>query len=291
MTNEQIKEAVEAAQKPLIERLDTLDKRMESIGRQRTIGFVTAALALIVAIAAIVYALNREAALDEQIDTNALVICSQARTTAAGYRQPLPDEGRRDFIERMVSQRLYLLASAGLECSKLPGFDTFPFLRARALQEIEEILRRLAPNRLRIGTTPAPGQVGGSAPSPAVAALPELPPQTLPGDSGGTGDPDPSGGHGDSTGGSGDPPKSHSPPGGTGGGGGGADEGAGGGGGGDEGGTGESPPPASGGAEEPPPPVTEEGGEEAGGQQSVLSPALDNTCNLPVVPKLLCTPR
>lgn len=143
MTSQQIREAVEQAQKPLVERVD-------KIAGQRTLALLTAALSLIVAIAAILYGINREDALQKQLSTNSIVVCASAKSTAlAPRKEPLAGESRNRYLNRLESQRELLLAVGGLHCPSLRGFATFSVLRARALLEIEAILQRLAPGKLR----------------------------------------------------------------------------------------------------------------------------------------------
>jgi hypothetical protein len=192
----------------------------------------------------------------------------------------------------MLAQRFQLLALGHLDCPNLPGFDTFAYQRGRALAEIDDLLRNLAPRRYHQIVQGESAAAGEPLTPQSTGPTSDLPPSSTPVGGGGSGDPDSPGGIGDSTGGSGNPPsKSHppKPP----------HEG---GGGGDEGGSGTAPPAASppstgGGEQQPPPEQGGDGDEEASagkgesGQQSVLSPALDGTCTVPAVSKLLCTPR
>lgn len=280
----------------VFERLGDIDNRLKR-DPVRTISLIVAALCLIAAgISAGVAVTSREA-LNDQRTTNQLLLCAQGRSVAAGatFRSQRGSETREQFLDRMLAQRFQLLALGSLDCPTLPGFDTFAFQRGKALNEINDILRNLAPRRYRKiiesegGTAAAAGETGpqGSlAPSLTTAsAPPELPSPSPPADGGGSGNPAPPGSSGDSPDGAGNPPSKSHPP---------ANEGAGG----DGGQEGGSESPASG-APPPPPPPPEQGGggEESGGgstasgEQSILSPALDNTCNLPLASKLLCTPR
>lgn len=163
MTIDDIKKAVVEAQKPLVERVDKL-------AQQRTWLLVITALSLIIAAVSILYGINREQAFQDQLTTNRTVVCGTVKSTAlAPRKEPVAGESRDHYLNRLEAQREQLLAVGDLECPTLPGFATFPVLRARALLEIETILRRLAPEKLRQA-------LGTSAPStqsnPAIAETP-----------------------------------------------------------------------------------------------------------------------
>lgn len=277
-TEDELKRVILETQQPLVERID-------KIARQRTLLLATAALGLIVAAVAVLYGINREAALKNQITINQQVVCAQAKTVSTAYRQRLPEEAKHHYVNRLTAQYEQLLASGTLDCPGLSGFDTFPYLRAQALQEIEDILGRIAPDRLRhqqrgasIGSV---GQKGTTA-----AAVDDLPPPASGGSAGGSG---PSGGHGDSTGGSAPPASSpgHHPSGGGTGGTGNDD--------GDTEGGGAPAPEATTPAPAPSPspsptPAATPPAESDPSAHSVLSPVLDGTCGLPAA-GLLCTER
>lgn len=189
MTSEQIRKAVEEAQKPLVERVD-------KIAKQRTLALLVAALSLITAATAIVYGINREAAFQAQLDANRrqtavsrIVVCAAAKNTALSPRQePLGSESRNHYLNRLESQREQLVATAGLHCPSLKGFATFSFLRSRAITEIETILRRLAPAKLQraldqeLGTsaptTSTSPTFAGTAPNESAAPEQSKPPES-----------------------------------------------------------------------------------------------------------------
>lgn len=157
MSNEELKqvvgEAVAAALKPVEKRLGQLEDRVASAYKIRNVALVTAAFCLVAASFSVGYAVNSRTQLNDQLDTNAQSLCSSARQTALAFRAPMEDsrtgrkESRRHYLERLVGQRETLRAAAGLECPSLKGFATFPYLRGKALVEIEGILYRLAPRR------------------------------------------------------------------------------------------------------------------------------------------------
>jgi hypothetical protein len=212
MTSEEARfvEALTSAQKPILDRLDRLDKRVETLTGQRTLGFITAAIGLLVGIVAVAYAINREAALKEQITINRGATCAQAKVTALAPRKSqLAGESLNHYLNRLQAQREQLLAASGLKCPSLPGFATFPFLRAQALDEIDRILLQRAPKKLResLGISNRREHGEGSFTS-------NLPSSPTPAGHGGI-EPGSSEGHGGSPGGSGQPsspPKSSSPP-------------------------------------------------------------------------------
>lgn len=263
--------------------------------KERTLAWLTALVCLLVAGFAVAFGINRGEALKEQVHTNNEVVCAQARSTALAFHERLPHESIAAFVERIAAQRVTLLLVGPLDCPSVDGFATFPYLRARALNEIERLLGHYASDKLkrefgvrRVPSSPRHAPV-------AAATSPNLPSPSTPADGGGIGKPGPSGGKGDSTGGPGiptSPPHHHphhpskphpSPPA-------------------EEGGGHEETTPVTAPVQQPPsqaPATGEEGGEQAEPpseaanehSHSVLSPVLDGTCDLPVVSGLLCTPR
>lgn len=145
MSAEEIKAAVEEANKPLLDRLNHL----EGIAQQRTLAFIAVVLALVVAVVSVLYGINREHALKDQIGVNRVVVCAAAKTAALAPRKtPLAGESRAHYLDRLEAQREQLIATGSLDCTSLGGFATFSYLRGKAIAEIEEILRRLAPGKL-----------------------------------------------------------------------------------------------------------------------------------------------
>jgi hypothetical protein len=150
VTRQDIVEAVEEAQRPLVTRVDRLSKERHYL-------LAITALAFITAIVSVLYGLNREDALQNQLDANQkqgalsrIVVCAAAKSTSLAPRdQPLGGETRDRYLNRLEAQREQLLAVVDLRCPTLPGFSSFPFLRAHAIAEIETILQRLAPDKLR----------------------------------------------------------------------------------------------------------------------------------------------
>lgn len=215
MTNQQIREAVEEAQKPLV-------SRVEQIARQRTLLLVVTMLSLITAGVAVLYGINRERAFQDQLNTNQQVVCATAKNTALSpRREPLAGESRNHYLNRLEAQREQLLVVGDLRCPSLPGFATFPYLRAKAINEIEVILRRLAPEKLKhaLGVNDDTSAPATAAPENVAANV--LPSTSTPADAGGNdGGSGPRGG-GASPGGSSphpspSPPQHHPPPPGTG---------------------------------------------------------------------------
>lgn len=150
MSSDEIKKAVKEANKEVLTELTALNKRVDKNSKQRTLLLVITALALVSAIVGILYGINREAALNDQVNTNRIVVCGQAKSVALAERKrPLPGEMRNHYLNRLEAQREQLIAAGGLTCPNLPGFATFSFLRGKAIAEIEEILRRIAPEKLR----------------------------------------------------------------------------------------------------------------------------------------------
>ena len=260
-------------------RLDAIDERLRRRDPIRSIALVVAALCLLAAGGAFAYAISGREALNDQLDTNQLVLCAQARSVAAAsaFRSRRVNETHEEFLNRMLAQRFQLLAVGDLMCPDLPGFATFAYLRGKAINEINDILRRLAPKRFReiaehesqMTASPA------DASSPPIATTTLPPPSSLPGVGGDTGKPDPPSSPGGSHGGSGAPPRGEQPskpPQG------------------DDGPTViVNPPPAS-----PPNPPSQPPPQELlpePGQQSVLSPTLDQTCQIGPLGALLCIPQ
>jgi hypothetical protein len=190
VTRKDIQEAVEAAQKPLIDRVD-------KIARQRTLLLVVALLSLIIAAVAVLYGINRENAFQDQLTTNQIVVCASAKSAAlAPRKQSIAGESRGHYLNRLEAQREQLLAVGGLDCPSLEGFATFPYLRAHAIAEIEAILGRLAPAKLReaIARETSLRAPPAKAAPKSVAANP-LPSTSTPADAGGNeGSVEPAGG-------------------------------------------------------------------------------------------------
>jgi hypothetical protein len=189
---------------------DALKKVMEQLRRNnrlRNVALFTACITLLVAGITAGYALHSEetrnaaekaalaaeVALKKELHTNRVFACNQARSIAVAFREPqISREGTPEstghYIARMLAQRAQLGESKNLRCSLLPEFGVFPFLRARALHEIEVILHEEAPTRFppprpgrkRLTASPAPAPARPSGPvaantSPA-ASTPRSPP-------------------------------------------------------------------------------------------------------------------
>lgn len=165
MTDDRLKtlisEALDEKLKPLRDAQAAQAKRFDNNERLRNWALATAIICLIAASFSVGYAINAREyatssrnALHEQVATNIAVVCSTARSTALAFREPQisaagKPETQHHFLERMIAQRETLLAAGNLHCPSIKGFDTFPFLRARALDEIEAILAKEAPKKLR----------------------------------------------------------------------------------------------------------------------------------------------
>lgn len=153
--------------------------------RRRNLALLTAILCLIAAAFSAGYALNSRTQLHDQITANATVVCATARSTALAFREPqISADGTKEsnahFLERMLAQRLTLIAAGRTDppCESLPGFATFPFLRARALYEIDQILHELRPDRFPRPHPPAkPGSV---QPGPSASTSPSSSGPTAP---------------------------------------------------------------------------------------------------------------
>lgn len=146
--------------------------------RLRNVALLTAFLCLLAAGFSAGYAVKSREQLNiarnqlgDQIATNRVAVCASARSTAVAFREPqISSHGTPEpadhFIERMLAQREILRAAKF--CSDLPGFATFPFLRARGLHEIEEVLHRANPHRFKSAkplpsVTSAPSASSGEA--------------------------------------------------------------------------------------------------------------------------------
>jgi hypothetical protein len=212
------------------EKLGPIKAQLDKRERERFALLGLCGICLIIAAASLYFAVSRGLALDDQIDRNQQIVCSQVRSTAVGYRVQLPQETQRAYVDRLLAQRATLLAIGSLECSKVPGFVTFPYLRGRALDDIERILGEIAPKRLREAKQREVGlsddsllpDASGSVPSSTTALVPPAPgPVAAPLPGGGTNSspdqPDPGGGdqgdQGDKGGGGGDGGPPDGPPG------------------------------------------------------------------------------
>lgn len=218
MASDELRELFEEKLKPVREKLDALDAGFHRRERERFVLLSLCGLCLLIAAFSVGFGINRGQALDDQIEANQQSICSQVRSTAVSYRQALPGETQRSFIDRLLAQRATLLNVGDLNCSAIPGFASFPYLRGRALDEIERIIRELAPKRL---PRPERTRIEASRDDTIIpaAALPPAPPAagpvaSVPGDGTGYSPPD-SGGVGRGDQGDDDshpPPAGSSPP-------------------------------------------------------------------------------
>lgn len=170
-----MKQAIHDAVK---EALKPLEARFDKINRWRNIAWATAILCLVGASGSVGYAIKSNEALSDQTNTNRIVVCANARSTALAFREPqISSSGRKEtknhFLNRIVGQRETLLASGHLDCPEIPGFDTFEYLRGKALAEIDRILLKQAPHKAhKLGVTPTAGALGVvSTPQPTVAAV------------------------------------------------------------------------------------------------------------------------
>lgn len=130
-------------------KLEEVERKLTMTLRRRNLALATAALCLIAAAFSAGYALNSRQQLDDQLRTNLVVVCGTARSTALSFREQQIREPKEHYLERLLAQRATLLAAGYIRCPSIPGFETFPFLRAQALAEIDRIIRRLAPRRFR----------------------------------------------------------------------------------------------------------------------------------------------
>jgi len=251
-------------QREVTERLQLIEQRLRGTDHIRNIALAIAGLCLLAAGFSVGYAIQSRQALNNQVDTNQVVLCAQGRSTAAAYRKPFPRETRRHFTDRMLAQQATLLSLTTLDCSALPGYATFPYQRGKALQEIEAVLHRLNPQRF-----PASIAAPAESTAPVIAAVPDLPASSAPANGGGSGESDPPGGHGDSPGGSGNssPPKPKGKP--------------------------PNPVPPSTPTSPVEEPVEPQEPEASRGrrQQSIVSPVFDQTCSVRALARLLCTSR
>lgn len=139
------KQRFEAIDERFDEVHDAWSDRFKEVLRERNRLTVILILSLIAMAFSIGYAWNSGNALDDQIDTNQAVVCSQARSTAAAFRESLPGESRAHFLRRMYAQRETLMAVDGLDCADVDGFFNFERQRQRALDELNRILGRVTP--------------------------------------------------------------------------------------------------------------------------------------------------
>jgi hypothetical protein len=146
---ERLADRLDKATERLEKKVDTEVNDRKAIVRQRNLALAASLVCLVAAIIGAILAITSREALHEQVDTNQIVLCGQGRSTALAFRRALPGETRDHFVNRMVAQRATLLALGGLRCAEQRGFATFPYLRGKALAEIDEILREKAPRRFR----------------------------------------------------------------------------------------------------------------------------------------------
>lgn len=156
--NPTLGEVTEALRR-VLERLEGVDRNLRLNNRLRNIALCVAALCLIAAGFSAGYAVNsrRDAessadALRDQQHANRVALCNSARSTALAFREPQVSadgtaEPREHFIERMLAQRTALGGVVNLNCAGLPGFAQFPYLRGRAIHEIEVRLHESDPRR------------------------------------------------------------------------------------------------------------------------------------------------
>lgn len=281
MSEEELSQLLDKKLAPVIRRID-------SFTSQRFLLLVTTTAALLAAVGAIIALIIIQGALAQQISVNREYGCASARTSAASPAMALPGEGHDDFIERLIARRAQLVQAGNLNCSGLPGYSTFPYLRGQAIIKIDRVLADQAPARLRQIHAEEAHHTAFHPAAPGEETIPSSPPQII---SGGGSGPGPPASHGGSPGGSGPTPTHHPPSHGGGGGGGGS---GGNGGSGGEGGAGSpgpetpvSTPPTP--APAPTPAPTQE--PTTSGTESASS-VLPLACETKVLGKpLLCIPK
>jgi hypothetical protein len=149
MTDSEQSQLKEVLNELLEEKLKPVVARVDHFNGQRRLLLITAIICLIVALAAIVALILVRQTLIKQLDANREYACSSARVTIVSPVAPLPHESHSEFIERMIARRQQLIHVGGLDCSSLPGFARFAYLRGKMLSELDHLLQRDAPARLR----------------------------------------------------------------------------------------------------------------------------------------------
>lgn len=156
-----------------MEAIKPLEARLDKKDRQRNIALITAVLCLIAAAFSVGYAVKSNEALSDQSNTNRIVVCANARQQALSFREPqISSSGEKEtknhFLNRLVGQRETLVVSGNLSCPDIKGFDTFEYLRGKALAEIDQILLRQAPHKARsLGIGVGEEGLGIDHPTPA----------------------------------------------------------------------------------------------------------------------------
>lgn len=131
------------------EKLEPVLKRIDEIAGQRFLLLVALVLALLIAVGTLVTLLLVSNQLTDQLDINREYGCAAANTSAVSPVEQQESENRDEFINRMIARRAQLVQASRLNCTELPGFETFPYSLGRALAKIDALLQREAPQRLR----------------------------------------------------------------------------------------------------------------------------------------------
>lgn len=162
----------ETTQQQLISILERVDQRLEKLEQNRVtimVSMLCAVVCLCGFVFALSYAINSREQLSDQIDSNELSICAQAKSAAAGYNKRLPDESREAFLLRLEGRRDVLIAAGKLDCETLSGNKPFDSIRGKALLELDRILFpgiRREKARQSAQATPGNNQTASVAPSP-----------------------------------------------------------------------------------------------------------------------------
>lgn len=159
----------------LDERFGEVEDQLHTNNRLRNLALATAIVCMVAAGFSAGYALTSREQLKSaktelagQIETNQLVVCSSARSTALAFREPQVSsdgtpEPQEHFINRMLAQRSTLQLAVPLHCTSLKGFATFPYLRAKALYEIQMVLHEVNPRRFAAPVGHPPVVTNGGA--------------------------------------------------------------------------------------------------------------------------------
>lgn len=203
----------------LSERVDLLEGYLwRADERQRRALYAFVALVAVLGAIATIFVVkhstdvSQSKSIREGAAQNRELVCTQANSTALGYRLPLPAESQDHFIDRMRAQLLTLRAARGIGCVKLTGLHAFPTRRAAAVKEIRDILAANGHSHHHGGgsppapTAPSPSGTTTQAPAQTPSQPPSAPPSPPTGNPGPQG---PQGPHGPS--GGGNPPPDTGP--------------------------------------------------------------------------------
>ena len=138
------------AEKTLAAILERIDGRLENLEVNlvtRNLAIGTAIVCLVAMLAALGYAVIAREQLLDQIESNEVSLCAQAKSAAVGYNRPLPGETRQEFLLRLEARQDVLMASEKLTCNTTSGRLPFDVIREEVIRELNRILYPEIPPR------------------------------------------------------------------------------------------------------------------------------------------------